>query len=104
MRNVQLPKHLTSFELHMNEFSRVDYSVSLPYPTVNVVFYSEMFPLNLELNFISVYFKISKCTIVVDDWVGAGVESVKAKIHIPRRVPLWILCDHDYSGLENNLF
>ncbi|GME79353.1 unnamed protein product [Ambrosiozyma monospora] len=105
IRNIQLPKHLTSFELIMQQ-QYIDTSSGLVVRDPRfIVLDSVVFPLNLELKFISFIFEMYEGTIVVDDWIGADVESVKEKIQVDNSyLPTWVLCDHDYSALENTLF
>ncbi|GME75644.1 unnamed protein product [Ambrosiozyma monospora] len=102
LRNVQLPKHLTSFKLfmgaHMSSCMEIDESTF-------VVLDSGLFSLDSDLNFICFDFGMAKYTIVVDYWTSAGVESIKSKIQVDGlSLPTWVLCDHEYSLLENNLF
>ncbi|GMG49920.1 unnamed protein product [Ambrosiozyma monospora] len=102
LRSVQLPKHLTSLELDMEYMESAFIARDEPF----VVLDSGVFPMNLESNFIRFVIEANEyATIVVDDWIGANFESVKGKIQVDELfLPHWRLCDHDYSGLENNLF
>ncbi|GMG18953.1 unnamed protein product [Ambrosiozyma monospora] len=95
LRNVQLPKHICSFEL-----------IFYPVPARNIgtrnhlyVVLDGVFPLNLELNFVCLDFGWSEHIIVVDDCLGESIQSVKKQIHVDgRKLSDWVLFDHDYSS------
>ncbi|GMF01569.1 unnamed protein product [Ambrosiozyma monospora] len=103
LRNIELPKHLASFELTLEQHIQGRFAVRAPR---FIVLDSGVFPLNLDLHFIRFNFEMNEGTIVVDDLIGASVESVKEKIQVDNSscLPTWVLCDHDYSAFENNFF